>query len=305
MKTIQFFFSIRSSHYAAEPDFSGSGITEITDGEFFRDADCFGYEVAVASIEKAGERYRVAVEFANDVDIADAVYFVESFASLLTYQLSFDQNHFYGSPFVEVAYDEFYRDNGDGLRDHLNMKSTRKIGVDRFPAAAPELHELVHFYFLGMQSNNSKAKFFNLFLIMESIEASPLARTMYADGTLFTAEEIRLIQDVAAKMTDTRRAAVVRSIISRTEESRHVKLSKVLHSLGVAEFQVFEGSAPVIVTPAITKELIEARNKLFHKGNAVDENLIWGKLIPISRAVIQILLGNQNALLSTDARPEA
>lgn len=304
MKRIEFYFSIASSHSAAEPDFSGSDITAITGGDFFEHAHCFGYDVTSASIGTINGRYKVSVEMTNEIDIDDATSFVECFASFTTYLLSFDQNHFYGSPFIDVAYGEFYRDNGDGLRDHLNLNVTRRIGTDRFPSNVPELHELAHFFFLGMQSNNVKAKYFNLFLILEALEASPLGRSMYADGTLFTENDKQLIRDAANKLGDQRKAGVVLRVLSQTDEPRHVKLSGILHSLGIMDFQHLEGQPVVAVTPTITKELIQTRNKLFHKGNAVDENLLWGTLIPITRRVVTALLENPSALTpSADASP--
>lgn len=162
MKQIRFYFSIASSHSAAEPDYSGSDITVLTCGDFFSQTHCFGYDVIDTSISSVDGRYLVTVELGNEINIYDAASFVESFASFTTYLLSINQNHFYGSPFIDVAYGEFYHDNGDGIRDHLNLKLTRKIGTDLFPSIIPELHELFHFFFLGMQSNNVKAKYFNL-----------------------------------------------------------------------------------------------------------------------------------------------
>ncbi|AIO34420.1 hypothetical protein DM39_5671 [Burkholderia cenocepacia] len=304
MKRFQFYFSVASSHSAAEPDYSGSHITEITSGDFFEHAQCFGYDITSASIDTIDGRYQVSVEMRNDIDIDDAVYFVESFASFTTYLLSFGQNHFYGSPFIDVAYGEFYRDNGDGLRDHLNLEVTRRFGIDRLPSNVPELHELAHFFFLGMQSNNVKAKYFNLFLILEALEASPLGRTMYADGTLFTESDKQLIRDAANRLGDQRKAGIVLRVLSQTDDPRHVKLSGILHRLGITDFQHLEGQPAVPVTPTIMKELIQTRNKLFHKGNAIDENLIWGTLIPITRRVVTALLENPSALApSTGASP--
>ncbi|SAK98573.1 hypothetical protein AWB76_07551 [Caballeronia temeraria] len=296
MRSFKFLFSVASSHCAAKPDYSGSDITEITNGAFFEHAKCFGYDIGRASIATIDGRYQVSVEMRDEIGIDGAVSFVESFASFTTYLLSFDQNHFYGSPFIDVAYGEFYRDNGDGLRDHLSLKVTRRFGLDRLPSNIPELHELAHFFFLGMQSNNEKAKYFNLFLIMEALETSPLGRTMYADGTLFTENDKEVIREAANKMGDQRKAGVVLRVLSQTDDPRHVKLSGILHRLGITEFQNLEGQPQVLVTPTVMKELIQTRNKLFHKGNAIDANLIWGTLIPITRRVVSALIENPSAL---------
>lgn len=299
MKQIQFYFSIASSHSAAEPDYSGSDITVLTGGDFFSQAHCFGYDVINASISAVDGRYLVTVVLGNELNIYDAASFVESFASFTTYLLSFNQNHFYGSPFIDVAYGEFYRDNGDGIRDHLNLKVTRKFGTDIFPLIVPELHELVHFFFLGMQSNNVKAKYFNLFLILEALEASPLGRSMYADETLFTENDKHLIRDLASKLEGQRKVSAILGLLSRTEAPRHVKLCGILNRLGISDFKQFEGQPAVPVTPDITRELIDARNKLFHKGNSVDENLIWGKLIPIAQCVVAELILNPSTLMQS------
>ncbi|OZI21305.1 hypothetical protein CAL26_28175 [Bordetella genomosp. 9] len=296
MKEFRFNFSITSSHSAVEPDYSGSDITEIPSGEFFEHAQCFGYNVTRASIDTVDGRYQVCVAMSEEIDIHDAASFVESFASFTTYLLSFNQNHLYGSPFIDVAYGEFYRDNGDGLRDHLELRVTRRFEIDRLPLNVPELHELVHFFFLGMQSNNVKAKYFNLFLILEALEASPLGRSMYADGTLFTENDKLLIRDAAYKLGDQRKTAVILRALSQTDDPRHVKLSGILHKLGISQFQCLAGQPAVPVTPSTIKELIQVRNRLFHKGNAIDENLLWGTLIPITRRVVTALLENPSVL---------
>lgn len=294
MKAIAFSFVVQSSHAAAEPDYSGSAVTEIVDGAFFRNGDFFGYHVETASVAKSDARHIVTVEFSREIDIEQAEYFVESFASFLTYQLSLNWNHAYGSPFVDVNYSEFYRDNGDGFRDHLNLNITRKFSLEHLPNAVSDLHELVQFYFLGMQSNNVKAKFFNLFLILESIEKSPFAQAMYANGTLFSEAETNAIRELASTMSE-RRGNMLTSVLRHTEEPRHVKLSEALHLLGVATFCV-HGSTSTDVTPELIKGIIGARNKLFHRGSAFDENLLWGTLIPLTRQVISRLLEQPDAL---------
>lgn len=296
MKEFQFKFSIASSHSAAERDYSGTDLTTIAGGEFFEHTRCFGCEVVKASIDMVDGRYQVRVETSEEIGIKDAVSFVESFASFTTYLLSFNQNHFYGSPFIDVAYGEFYRDNGDGLRDHLHLEVKRRFGVDRFPSSVPELHALVHFFFLGMQSNNVKAKYFNLFLILEALEASPFGKSMYVAGTLFTEGDEQLIRDMASKLNDPRKAGAVLQVLSRTDEPRHVKLSGILNSLGITKFQHVVGQPEVPVTPDLIDELIKTRNKLFHKGDKIDESLLWEKLIPIARCVITILIDNPSVL---------
>jgi hypothetical protein len=294
MKAINFSFTIKSSHAAAEPDYSGSAVTEIVDGEFFKNGDFCGYHVETAVVAKSDARYLVTVEFTREVDIVDAEYFVESFASFLTYQLSLNWSHAYGSPFVDVNYGEFYRDNGDGFRDHLNLNITRRFPLERLPNSVPDLHELAHFYFLGMQSNNIRAKFFNLFLILESIEGSRLAQAMYANGTLFSEAEANAIRELASKMSD-RPGSMLTSVLRHTEEPRQVKLSAALHRLGVATFSIHD-STSASVTPKLIKAILEARNKLFHRGGTFDENLLWGTLIPLTRQVISRLLEQPDAL---------
>jgi hypothetical protein len=300
MKQIQFYFSIVSSHSAAKRDYSGSQVTEIIDGNFFENANCFGCEIVIASVESVEGRYKVTLEMRNEYNIYDAVSFIECFASFTTYLLSFEHNHFYGSSFIDVAYGDFYRDNGDGFRDHLTLKSTRRIGTDRFPSKVPELHELAHFFFLGMQSNNEKAKYFNLFLILEALEASELGRKLYVDGTLFTESEKQIVQDAANKLNDPKKSSIVLRLLSQTEDPRHVKLSGILHSLGIRNFQQLEDQPAVAVTPDLTQKLLQARHKLFHRGVAVDENLIWEVLIPITQRVVAVVLENPSVLTPSD-----
>ncbi|MCP2091693.1 UNVERIFIED_ORG: hypothetical protein J2Y81_007799 [Paraburkholderia sediminicola] len=295
MKKITFSFAIRSSHAATEPDYSGSAVTEIETGNFFENSECFGYYIETASVVKSDTGHIATVEFSQEIGLEDAEYFVQSFASFLTYHLSLNWSHAYGSPYVDVDYGEFYRDNGVGLRDHLNLNITRKFPLDRLPASAFEIHELVHFYFLGMQSNNVRAKFFNLFLILESIENSQLALAMYAAGSLFSDAEAEAIKQLASEMSP-RPASMLRGVLRHTEEPRHAKLNAALHKLGVATFRVFDNSDPTNVTPELIRGISNARNKLFHKGNTFDETLLWGTLVPLARGIISVLLRRPRAL---------
>lgn len=122
---------------------------------------------------------------------------------------------------------------------------------------------------------------------------------MYADETLFTENDKHLIREVANKLEGQRKVSAILGLLSRTEAPRHVKLCGILNRLGISEFKQFEGQPAVPVTLDITKELIDARNKLFHKGNSVDENLIWGKLIPIAQCVVAELISNPSVLMQS------
>lgn len=297
MQQIKFHFTLRSSHEAATSDFSGSASTVFDDGSFLENIDYLGYPITSTNLQRNGELYEATVNFADNISLGDAKYFAEAFASLTTHHLSYDINHFYGSPYVEIDFGKFYRLNGDGagIRDHISINSVRTVQLKSFPTSASEPHELVHFYYLGMQSNNLKSKFFNLFLILEAVESSAIAQSIFADGTLFSEAEKDIISGIANKMGDHRKKGVILSIINRTEQSRQSKLYSVLAALGITQFCAL-GDTATPLSVNLVKELIEARNKLFHKGSSIDEHLIWGKLIPITREIVKLLLTNPNAL---------
>jgi hypothetical protein len=297
MKKIKFYFMLRSSHAAATSGFSGKESTVFDDGNFLENIDHLGYSIVSARVQRSGDTYEAIVDFVDEIDLADAKYFAEAFASLTTHYLSYNINHYYGSPYIEIDFGAFYRDNGDGhgLKDHVSISIERSVQVSSLPTDISELHELVHFYFLGMQSNNIKAKFFNLFLILEAIEGSIISRSTFTDGTLFSEHEKTLISETASKMSDDRKKSVINSVLSRTDQSRHDKLHSVLAVLGVTQFSVLGDKATPVSVKSI-KDLIEARNKLFHKGSSIDENLIWGTLIPLTREIVKLLLTNPKAL---------
>lgn len=302
MKAIKFYITVQSSHAAANADYSGSDTTILEDGTFFIDANFFGHEVISAQITATGrEKYEVSIDFANPITVSEATNFVKSFASFLTYKLSNAQNHFYGSPYVDVDYSDFYRDNGDGIRDHLKLELTRRFPLADLPNVIPELNELVHFYFLGMQSNNIKAKYFNLFLILESVEESTFAKTMFPNATLFTENEISLLRTTANQMENDRKKSTVLAILRRTDEPRHAKLYLVLQALGLTHCRALD-QTQIPITTATIKELVDARNKLFHTGNTINGNIIWEKLIPITREIIALLLENPMVLTSDFSR---
>lgn len=295
MQQIKFRFTVQSSHVAATPNYSGSDQTILVDEKILENVDFLGYAITSASIQRIEENYEVTVDFSVEVDLDIACSFVEDFASYVTYQLSYSINHFYGSPYIDIDYGSFYRDNGEGLRDYLQLNVKRTVHLSSIQRNESRLHELVHFYFLGMQSNNPKAKFFNLFLVLEAIEGSAFAETIFSDGTLFSQEEKTLISDTAGKMGDDRKKGVVRSILHRTQESRHVKLHAVLHALGITHVPALNDS-PTPITLQNIKALIDTRNKLFHKGHHVDETQIWGLLIPLTRTFVALLARDPETL---------
>lgn len=304
MQQIKFFFTLQSSHIAANQEYTGSDRAVLEDETFLSNLAFLGYDVVSASVKFTDSKYEATVEFKTPVNVNEAAEFVEAFASYVTYRLSYGQNHFYGSPFVDIDYGAFYRDNGEGLRDHLDIKMTRKIRLSSFPTTASRLHELVHFYFLGMQSNNAKAKFFNLFLILEAIEASPFSLSLFPEGTLFSEAEKASIQETAGRMENAKKKGVVQSVLSRTSDSRHDKLRTTLQKIGITHIPALDGST-ILIDVRMVKDLIEARNKLFHRGHRVDENLIWGKLIPLTRELVALLILSPDILDQESAQPMA
>lgn len=304
MQQIKFFFTLQSSHIAANQEYTGSDCTLLEDETFLSSLAFLGYDVVSASVTFTDLKYKVTVEFKTPVNVNEAAEFIEAFASYVTYRLSYGQNHFCGSPFVDIDYGEFYRDNGEGLRDHLDIKVTRKTRLSNFPTTASRLHELVHFYFLGMQSNNVKAKFFNLFLILEAVEASPFSLSLFPVGTLFSEEEKASIRKAASKMGNDKKKGVVQSVLTRTSDSRHNKLQSTLHKIGITHISTLDGST-ISIDIHLLKDLIEARNKLFHRGHRVNENLIWEKLIPLTRELVALLIQNPDILDQESTQPMA
>ena len=148
-------------------------------------------------------------------------------------------------------------------------------------------HEMLDIYRNGLKAESERSKFFHWFLILEYLEGTPLYSQMFPKGSMFSEEEAQKIRDLAGTLSNDKKGIVL-SVLSRTFEYRGKKLSDLLVRIGVEKISSMQGDHKISVDTI--KEIIGARNKLFHRGTDFPANVLWFKLFPIVSSVIEKLI---------------
>lgn len=134
----------------------------------------------------------------------------------------------------------------------------------------------------GANANLSQSKFLMWFAILESfVEArdSPVDSQLYNEG-----EQLK-IRSFAGQFEGAKRTTIL-SVLRKTAEPRAYKLYTRLLALGLSEITGCFGRREV--TLKMCTNLIEARNKIAHRGRLVDDDLLFGSLLPICIKITEI-----------------
>ena len=152
-------------------------------------------------------------------------------------------------------------------------------------------HIIFSSYYEGIKANNVKSKYFHWFLILESLEKSKAYQNHFKERLFEESELERLAQEF--KGNDDKYNAIM-NLKGRTLKSRSEKLYEMLQLLGISSYHFEE--AEHNLSKKLLKKIIDCRNNLFHQGKQFDENLLWRRLFPIVRTVVEALLQNPNFL---------
>ena len=97
---------------------------------------------------------------------------------------------------------------------------------------------------------------------------------------MFTdAEKEIFIGFVDNNYTDDQKKSILKSLINRTKLPRHKKLNNAIHKLKINK--LLPPYRKIKITSNICKQLIDKRNKLFHRGKETDDNLLNHILFPL------------------------
>jgi hypothetical protein len=148
-------------------------------------------------------------------------------------------------------------------------------------------------YHNGLKAESESSKFFHWFLILEFLESSPLYEYMFPSGSMFDDNENTKIRELAATFSNDKKNALL-SVLSRTAEYRAKKLTDLLDTLQIKSISNMTGNHDITID--VIKEIIGARNKLFHRGKEFPKCTLWFKLFPIVTKVVETLIYDKECI---------
>ncbi len=296
MDSLTFSFDILTSHKSATENYSGESSFVFKDKHEYKDFIFLAINLKELKIKKSsGNKYECLVTFRDAMPNEQKRYFVENFAHFITHKMASRHNHYYGSPYIQVDWAHYYMNSKTGLSDYVHLSSKNFKNFDDYIPQKRPYPDISRFFYHGMKSNNIKSKYFNLFLILEFLEYSDRYKQLFSEKNLFDRQEKEKINALAASMESSIKKGVIKSILGRTEKPRAIKLFELLHDIGLESIDFLVVNSPLTIETV--RKLIETRNILFHQGERIDENIIWGILIPLTRTIVE-KINNEPKLLA-------
>ncbi|WP_337073874.1 hypothetical protein [Aeromonas veronii] len=294
-------FEIRSSHDVNQIEFSGES-SFVLDEKF--NLDCpYGNPDTNITIEKIDTNTsKITVSSIKISDKEKQGKYLEKITILLSSILGFkEKNPFYGTPFITLNLHSFHsRVEGTSsettlqLSDSLHLKSTANVKFSDFDFSSIQDTELLNHYYNGLRAESGKSKFFHFFLILEILECSDLYKKMFPAGTLFDNNQKAEILKFADKFSGAQKSSLL-NCLSRTEKFRNEKLLNILNKIGITT--VDGVASQIILDQSTIKNITDARNKLFHKGEVFNENLLYYTLFPLVTQVVKKVLKDPACIL--------
>lgn len=113
-------------------------------------------------------------------------------------------------------------------------------------------------------------------------------------GTLFDESQKAEIQKFSDKFSGAQKSSLL-NCLSRTEKFMNEKLLNILNQLGITT--VDSVASQSILDQSTIKNIADARNKLFHKGEVFNGNLLHCTLFPLVTQVVKKVLKDPACIL--------
>lgn len=294
-------FEIRSSHDVNQIEFSGESSFVLD--EKFNLVCPYGNQDTNITVENTDENtIKITVSSIPIADKEEQGKYLEKIAILLSSTLGFkERNPFYGTPFITLDLHSFHsRVEGTfsettlQLSDHLHLKSTSHVKFSDFDFSSVQDTELLNHYYNGLRAESGKSKFFHFFLILEILEGSDLYKKTFPAGTLFDENKKAEIQKFADQFSGAQKSSLL-NCLSRTEKFRNEKLLNILNQLGITT--VDSVASQSTLDQSTIKNITDARNKLFHKSESFNDDLLYYTLFPLVTQVVKKVLKDPGCIL--------
>ncbi len=279
MITLRCPFQLKSSHGRNAVGLGHTTKNVLTANSSLTDVLCCNLRFHQLTIESVDEGGLVKAEI-DAVDEAAIVAFLDQFEVALTARFGFTEDNAYSST-VFVEFDRTKLELIPGMRDTMSFVSTVRRTVSDADLKELRYDAILQLYADGLRASMDESKYFHWFIILEEfLEKSTQLNAEFAK--LFTEEERRQVAEFAAKF-DERRKGNITNALRATEQNRQQKLTAILERLGVTS--VISSGKVIPITVALSKQLIEQRHALFHRGGNIDLDLLYNVLFPIVTAL--------------------
>ncbi|MCU9951553.1 hypothetical protein [Pseudomonas sp. PDM13] len=307
---IQSEMEILSSHSISVLGYSGSNTYRMVqsveiDGPI-------GYKNTNVKISAAGSStFQVAVETLELTNTESQIKFLKDLSVLLSFLIGKDEkNGNTGTPFVSIDYRKFRAtfteipdieldhssvalSDAIFVGDHLETTMITKVEIESSQIKEITYHELLSTYHDGLKAESEKSKYFHWFLVLEFLENTDLYNKVYPRGRLFNEDETNKITQLASTMAENKKSALL-NCLARTELSRAQKLVNLLHSIDINKICLFQEEAKI--DTALVRSIVDARNKLFHRGSEFPSKTLWERLFPLTTRILERLLESPDCL---------
>lgn len=301
---------LRSSHDISEIGFEAASTYNLDEGVL---CNCpFGLPNTQIELSSSSTPiFKVKIVSFDLINKDLQVSYLTKLASYLSFIAAKDEHNGHnGTPYIKIIFNTFnekienvendtFINNSVELNsilkitDSLSIKSINSIRFTESNVNKIHYNELLDYYYNGLRAESEKSKFFHWFLIIESLEGCDRYAQLFPNGTMFTAEENNAIKNLANKLSDEKKNALL-SVLTRTSEFRNPKLFKFISTLGIYNLSSIKGTE--VITLELVKSITSARNKLFHRGNEFPKNTLWLTLFPLVTSVIETIINNPSCL---------
>ena len=268
----------------------------------FRDLTVLGTPLAKFTLAPTnGETRRLRLDFDRPMTEVDALQFLQRFADAWSATLADTQRDAWsGNLYVEISWAgvTLLTAQSGGISGSMEMTSTEGVAVAPERLQALRWSPLTDVFVEGMKSTQPKSKFLFWFVILEELEKRPEFISLFTP--MFSSEEKTRLQDaVRGNTVGLQRLSGILNGANVTVEGRPVKLARILAEIGCSTVQALQGS--IVIDQARCAALIEQRNKVAHKGSALNKDLLYNVLFPLSRAALKYIL-DQDAGIGGDTQ---
>jgi len=298
-------FSLTSSHEIQSIGFRGGNKLELSTP--FKKENPLGFNSTTLEILRLKEdKYNIVV-ISSVLDTEEKqIKFFEMVSEYFSFLINIEEkNPHYGTIYINIEWFEFTSILLDEvssaepsspihLSDAVALLSTRPFNLLDKDIAGATYNDLLSFYFDGLKAGHKKSKYFHWFLILEYLENSNKYRNLFNVNKLFDEDEIRLINDVAGKMSNSTKKGAILNLLSRTKEFRDAKLLKMLNHLSINNYNSL--GKCIELTEDTIKWIIQGRNSLFHSGSEFPDIALWAHLFPLVTLVVKYVSSNPHAL---------
>ncbi|MBD3668376.1 MAG: hypothetical protein HUJ16_10470 [Kangiella sp.] len=306
-------FELCSSHGIQQVGLTGGMVYKLDE---IIDFDCpLGYQNTAVSIVSSNESvFKVEIKSLSLIEGKVQEEYIQRLAKYLSFLVAKEErNVAYGMPYIKVNYDSFkvmqvkdennaYIDNDLVLKESINMTDSLSITGNTNIKLKEYIqninyNELLDFYFSGLKAESEKSKFFHWFMIIESLEGCERYSEMFPKGTMFTEAEKEKIKSLANTFSNSNgKNNALMSVLAKTSASRAEKLFEFISALGIKELNNMHKINPV--TLKVIQSIINARNRLFHRGSKFSTKVLWCEVFPLVTKIVELTTNNESCLMA-------